>query len=289
MSALEHSNKALVGMEPKTNITSLRLVDLPSYPALLMEALQYTEGNQSLANLADKIAQDPSMVVRILRIANSPFYGMSREISSLRQAIVLLGLNRVKDMLLGICFLKILPIQHNKDFDYPLFLRHSMAVAYCARQLAAYAGIAEDIAFTAGLLHNIGSPVIALLFPDDFSRIIHDPHPNRAETERRVMGFDHLEIGSKAAKHWNLPVVIQEAIEQHETPPQQGEEETISLGLLIYAANLLVTDAEQDDDSELEPHTAITQVLELLDISVDQATDWASTGRQFADQIVAIL
>ena len=286
MSTLEHTDKESAGMDSKDKVAQLRLVDLPSLPALLMEALQYTADNQSLTNFADKISQDPPMVIRILRIANSPFYGMSREISSLRQAIVLLGLNRVRDMLLGVCFSKMLPVRH-KDFDYPLFLHHSMAVADCARQLANYTGIGQDIAFTAGLLHDIGLLVIVLLFPDDFSRIINEPHPNRVETERRILGFDHMEIGGKVARYWNLPVVIQEAIEQHETPP--ACDSTKSLALLVYAANLLVTEAEQGDGSGLERQEAITNVLDKLDISIDQATHWANTGRQFADQIVAIL
>jgi len=286
MSTSEHTDKEFSGMDSKDKVAHLHLVNLPSLPALLMEALQYTDDNQSLTNFADKISQDPPMVVRILRIANSSFYGMSREISSLQQAIVLLGLKRVKNMLLGACFSNILPVRH-KDFDYPLFWHHSMAVADCARQLAIYTGSGQDIAFTAGLLHDIGLLVIVLLFPDDFSRIINESHPNRVETERRILGFDHMEIGGKAARHWNLPVAIQEAIEQHETPPVQGA--AISLGLLIYTANLLVTEAGQGDDSGLERQEAITHVLEFLDISIDQATHWANTGRQFADQIVAIL
>ena len=286
MSTLEHTDKEFADMDLKNKVAHLRLVDLPSLPTLLMEALQYTDDDQSLTNFANKISQDPPMVVRILRVANSPFYGMSREISSLRQAIVLLGLNRVRGMLLGVCFSKMLPVRH-KDFDYPLFWHHSMTVADCARQLAIYTGIGQDIAFTAGLLHDIGLLVIVLLFPDDFSRIINEPHPNRVEMERRILGFDHMEIGGKIARHWNFPVAIQEAIEQHETPP--ACDSTKSLGLLVYAANLLVTEAEQGDDSGLQRQEAITNVLDKLDISIAQATQWVTTGRQFADQVVVTL
>jgi putative nucleotidyltransferase with HDIG domain len=281
MSTLEPTDKELSGIDSKDKLARLNLVDLPSMPAQLIEALQYTDDSQSLSNFADKISQDPHMVVRILRVANSPFYGMSREISSLRQAIVLLGLNRVRDMVLGVCFSKILPV-HHKDFDYPLFLHHSMAVADCVRQLAIYTGIDQDIAFTAGLLHDIGRPVMALLCPDDFSRIINEPHPNSVETEQRIMGFNHVEIGSRVARHWNFPATIQEAIEQHETPPTQ--ESAISLGLLTYAANLLIAKAELDDDSVLARQEAIAQVLDKLDISINQATHWAETSRKFANE-----
>jgi putative nucleotidyltransferase with HDIG domain len=273
-------------MASKGNAVHLRLVDLPSLPALLMEALQCTSDDKSLTIFADKISQDPPMVIRILRIANSPFYGMSREISSLRQAIALLGINRVRDMLLGVCFSNILPVQH-KDFDYPLFLHHSMAVADYARQLAIHTGIGQDIAFSAGLLHDIGLLVIVVLFPDDFSRILNQPIPNRIEAERRILGFDHTEIGGKAAMKWNLPVAIQEAIELHETQPTDNSAK--SLALLVYAANLLVTETGQRENTGLELQETITDVLDKLDIPIDQATFWADTSRQFADQIVAVL
>lgn len=273
-------------MDPKDKPARLSLVDLPSLPALLMEALQFASDDKSLTVFADKISQDPPMVIRILRIANSPFYGMSREISSLRQAISLLGINRVRDMLLGVCFSKILPVRH-KDFDYPLFLHHSLAVADCVRQLASYTGIGQDIAFSAGLLHDIGLLVIVLLFPDEFSRIINEPDSNRVETERRILGFDHMEIGGKAAMKWNLPVAIQEAIELHET--QSADDSAKSLALLVYAANLLVTEAEQRENTGLELQEAITYVLDKLDIPNDQATLCVSTSRQFADQILAVL
>lgn len=273
-------------MDPKDKAARLSLVDLPSLPALLMEALQYTSDDKSLTVFADKISQDPPMVIRILRIANSPFYGMSREISSLRQAISLLGVNRVRDMLLGVCFSKILPVRH-KDFDYPLFLHHSMAVADCARQLATHTGISQDLAFSAGLLHDIGLLVIALLFPDDFSRIINEPNPNRLEAERRILGFDHMEIGGKAAMKWNLPVAIQEVIELHETQP--ANDALKSLTLLVYAANLLVADTGQDGDPGLGHQDAIATALMILDIPIDQATFWASTSREFADQVVSVL
>lgn len=262
-----------------------RLANLPSMPALLMEALQQINGEQDLAGLVDKISQDPSMTVRILRIANSPFYGMPREIGSLREAIVLLGLNRIRDMLIGICFSKMLPTWH-KDFNRQLFLHHSMAVAKCARQLAQYTGNNPDLAFTAGLLHDLGNLVIAVLFPDEFSRVIAESAFPRIETERRILGFDNMEVGGEAAQHWNLPMAIQEAIEQHQTPPEPGAAK--SLGLLVYTANLLITKAEQSDESALEEHASIGTALAMLNVSIGQAMHCTGRGRQFADQIITL-
>lgn len=207
---------------------------LPPMPTLLMEALQQLSGNQNPVTLIDKLAQDISMTLRILRIANSPFYGMPREIGSLREAVVLLGLNRIRDMLIAACFAKMLPVQH-KDFDYNRFWHDSMAVAECSRQLADCTGMSSDIAFTAGLLHDIGQLIIVSLFPDEFSQIAKALAQPLMETERRLLGFTHMEIGGQAAQYWNLPVAIQQAIEQHETVPEP--EAVKSFGVLVYAAD----------------------------------------------------
>jgi putative nucleotidyltransferase with HDIG domain len=263
-----------------------RLAELPSLPTLLMEALQQLNGNQNITILADKIGQDPPLVARILRVANSPFYGMPREIGSMREAIVLLGINRVRDMLFGVCFSKIFPVRH-KDFDYKLFWHHSMAVADCTRQLANYTGISPEFAFTAGLLHDIGRLIIVVLFPDAFSRILNESGQPLAVTERRIVGFDHMEIGGKAARQWNLPVAIQEAIELHETPP--ADRSVKSLSLLVYTANLLIAAAKPDNESSFEQQEASCLALDMLNVPIEQTALFVKSARQFADQIVAIL
>ena len=263
-----------------------RLKELPPLPVLLLEALKCTADTQNLSLLADKVSQDPPLVVRILRIANSPFYGMPREIGSLREAIVLLGINRVRELVLSICVLKILPAQ-NKNFNYPLFWHHSLQIADCTRQLAKHVGIAQDIAFTAGLLHDIGRIVMVLLFPDEYARLIKVPEFNTLDMEKQYMGNDHVEFGSQVAQFWNLPIAIQQAIDQHETPatPSAG---SVSLGQLIYTANSLVKTVDQTFDKPPVYSNNLVDIFECLHISHEQATDWAGTSRQFADQILSI-
>ena len=262
-----------------------RLVDLPSLPVLLLDALQHTTNNQNLTQLAEKIGQDPPMVAHILRIINSPFYGMSREIASLREAIVLLGLNRVRDLLFSTCLMNSLPIQ-NKDFDYLFFWHHSLSVANCARLLATHMGSGEDVAFTAGLLHDIGKLVIVLIFPNEYALLAKEPPYLSINRERQLMGFDHVEIGSKVAQHWNLPWVIQEAIEQHETPPST---EIISLGLLVYTANFLINTVEQNKTLAFLESEEVTKVLDRLSISIEELETCVNTSEQFASQILSAL
>jgi putative nucleotidyltransferase with HDIG domain len=263
-----------------------RLKSLPKMPGVLTEVIQQMNGNQNITVLIDKIGHDPSMTIRILRIANSPFYGMPREISSVREAIILLGLNRITDMLMSIYFSKMLPVQH-KDFNYNVFWHHSMAVAECSRQLANNTGVSPDLAFTAGLLHDIGDLMIVMLFPDQFSRLIEISADFGIEAEQELLGFDHPTIGGKAAQYWNLPAAIQAAIEQHETPPNPNSNDR-SLGLVVYAANLLIISVEQSDTLALEACEPIRSALTILNVSSDLAVYCTNSGQQFADQILTL-
>lgn len=271
------------------------LSELPSLPALLIDALQQLDGNRDITVLVDKIGQDPSLAVRLLSIANSSFYGMSREIASLREAIVVLGFNRVRDLLIGICFSQMWSAHHD-DFDYAAFWHHSMAVADCSRQLANYTGINPELAFTAGLLHDVGLLVIVFLFPDTTDRIVNK-HKGRfpsaqkvqaVEKEGRIVCFDHADIGAKAAQYWNFPLAIQKAIEQHERAPAPNAAK--SLGLLIYTANLLVSDAMPWDESAAQgSQDTLGLALGILDVPSEQALLSADAGRQFAQRVIAAL
>jgi HD-like signal output (HDOD) protein len=263
-----------------------RMAKLPPLPSQLMEALQQLHTDQHTAYFADKISLEPILVTRILRIANSPFFGMSREIGSLREAIILLGLDRIRDLMLGICLTKMLPID-NRCFNYKLFCRHCMAVADCTRQFANYTGTSPHNAYTAGLLHDIGRPVIIVLYPEFIKQIANESTLLSSATERQLFGFDHLELGGIAAKHWNLPLAIQESIEFHETPPAINNDQ--SLPSLIYVANLIIAGEKQFVGSPTEYEFAINSALEKINIPFAEAQIFANTGQQFADQIVSLL
>ena len=279
-----HSESQTGGGLPKDRLS--KLAELPSLPTLVMAALQQINEHQNTTALAEKIAQDPPLVAKILRIANSSFYGRPREVGSIKDAIVLLGLNRVRELLLSVCFSNLLPILH-KNFDPTVYWQHSMAVAECSRQMANQCGVLPEFAFTAGLLHDIGRLIIAFLFPETVIDITSDPSRSVIELERAILGFDHLEIGAQAAKKWNLPLEIQQVIEQHETPPTKAS--TKSLSLLVYAANFLMLENEQLEEVFETPHESIDLALTLLEIPKDMTSAWVKNARQCADQMIAVL
>jgi HD-like signal output (HDOD) protein len=262
------------------------LDSLPSLPIMLADLLQRLDINQNIATIVEKINQEPALTIRILRIANSPFYGMSREIGSLREAIILLGLNRVRDMVVAICFSKMLPVKH-KHFDYTRFWRHSLAVAECARQLAGESGLSSDFAFTTGLLHDIGLVLMALLFPKEFEILIASADYPSIEQERPIFGFSHAEIGGYAIQYWNLPIAIQSAVDQHETAPASTAAK--SLDIVIYAANFIVNHIDQPERIPAEKFKSLKGALAKLEISFEEAMAIANKGRHFGQQIITYI
>ena len=266
-----------------------RLNELPSLSALLLEALQLLNSGYDAHELAEKIGQDPPMTAKILRIANSPFYGRARQISSLADAIVLLGRNQIGDLLLSVCFTNIIP-RRIENVDYSFFWNHCLAVADCTRKLGLVCDIESDMAFTAGLLHDIGRLIMITLYTEQYRALFDDSAlalHYLGEQERALLGFDHAQIGGHVAKMWNFPPEIQEAIEQHEQPPSPRT--PISLSALIYTANLLVYQAQQAENGNEALQQAILDALELLAVSTEQASCIAQDSLTYADHITALL
>jgi putative nucleotidyltransferase with HDIG domain len=266
-----------------------RLNELPSLSTLLLEALELLNSGYDAHELAEKIGRDPAMTAKILRIANSPFYGRARQIASLTDAIVLLGRNQIGDLLLSVCFTNLIPTKI-ENIDYLFFWHHSIAVADCTRKLALVCDIEAEMAFTVGLLHDIGRLIMITLYTEQY-RVLFDDSSlalhNLGEQEHALLGFDHAQIGGQVAKLWNFPAKIQKAIEQHEYAPSPGV--PVSLSALIYTANLLVYQVQQAGNANQALQRTIMDALELLAVSTEQASRIAQDSLKYADHITALL
>jgi len=219
-------------------LTGLR--DLPSLPAVLVDALnQLDDRRADAAAVVEKIGRDPPLVARILHIANSPFFGLPREIASLREAIVMIGINRVRELLVSAVFPRLFP-PRGGAFNHKAFWIHSMTTAVCARQIAGYASLSQECAFTAGLLHDIGRLVLGCLYPSLFARVLDEAARREVDlltAESQVLGIDHAVLGGKVADRWNFPEGIARAIAHHHDSPVEGGSQPMEI--VVHAADLL--------------------------------------------------
>lgn len=195
---------------------------LPSPSAVIIELLQVIDDEEiSSAALAKIITRDPAIVVRMLRIANSSFYGMPGKVESVADAIAILGLRTVRTLAVGAAVAGNFTATTAPGFEAQRFWRHGTATAVGARTLARRMKLGEGAAFVAGLVHDIGQLMLACSFPAHLSAVTehHRHHGGTvSEAERAVLGLDHADIGGILADRWHFPPAISQAIAHHHHP-----------------------------------------------------------------------
>jgi HD-like signal output (HDOD) protein len=218
-----------------------RVRALPSLPQLVSE-LQAAMQQEDIDThaLAERITLDAALAVRILRLANSSFYGVSSKVVTVQQAVCILGVHAIRTLVTACSIMGSFAPEREAGFDLVGFWRHATATGVCARVLAPYVQLNAEHAFIAGLLHDIGSLVIATQLPDQYVQVErfrreYDCAPQCAE--HAVMGIDHAIIGSALAAHWHLPVLICDAVGGHHLPADDARQHAMTS--LIALSNAL--------------------------------------------------
>ncbi|HVP39380.1 MAG TPA: HDOD domain-containing protein [Candidatus Saccharimonadales bacterium] len=198
---------------------------LPPLPHTMMRVWQVIDNPVSNAStLAEAVCADPSLVASLLKLANSASYGRSRSITTIPEAITLLGFNTIKKMCMGTIVRVGLLSQGAapRTFDHVLYWRHCVGAGLAAEALAEIQWLPiGDLAFSHGLLHDIGMVALDRCLPDQAAEqlALQMASDRRLmEVEREVVGMDHAEAGAALAGAWNFPVSLQEVIEHHAAP-----------------------------------------------------------------------
>ena len=199
--------------------------DLPYSPALLRDLFTMA-GEKSLASLeavGEAVSRDQGLTTRVLVLANSAFYGLQAQVTSVPRAMALLGIKEIRTLVLLVGVQSMVGARPlPPGFDYQAYWRHQLYTATCATKLCEIAAIpSPDILFTAGLLHDLGKLLAALLRPGDWSAIreasLSSGRPDH-ETEQEYWGLDHGLVGAMAMGSWNLPPSLSEPISWHHAP-----------------------------------------------------------------------
>lgn len=202
---------------------------MPAFPKSVHQVLRLAgDINCSQKELVEVIKKDPVFTLKILRLVNSAYFGLAREVTSINHASVYLGLNTLKNVALGLAAVGAIPKANVAGLDMGAFWLHSLAVATGTRMLGSMLGVSRDEAadyFAAGLLHDIGKVVFALYLPDEFSEVSEKAKGSRLslmDIEKGVIGATHADIGGLLAEKWNLPNELHDAVLRHHTP-EEGE------------------------------------------------------------------
>jgi len=222
-----------------------RVQALPPLPTSAMRVISLTKNSgTSIKDLETVIGQDPALTAGILRQANSAYYGYVRRISSLQEAIVLLGFQVIQGLAMASA---VAPLLKTKLVGYEIeqegLWKHSILTGMAAKRLCQHCKLPyAEVAFTAGLLHDIGKMIISIYVQEVGAYLlekVNEAKLSYVEVEEKVIGYNHATVGGFLAKTWNLPKDLVEAISYHHSPsnaPTYGE-----LASVVHVANGLAS------------------------------------------------
>ncbi|MGS2723174.1 HDOD domain-containing protein [Porticoccus sp. GXU_MW_L64] len=244
----------------------------PGLPQIAQEILLLFDSNSDvdLKVIANKISQDQVIAAKVLRLANSAYFGGARNVATLDQAVVLLGMSALRTLVVASSATGMFPDM--PGFDKEAFWKHSFQVASLSQKLAKAAGLDANVAFMCGMLHRIGDLLIRLANPSLSADIdsYEEMGACRAESQKNLMGLDYAEVGEALAERWDFPEVIQQTI-ACQLEPQDYEGEENYAALLAVADHLLCSVAKGLDESDEEYYPEAA--ARLLALSRDKVLD----------------
>jgi HD-like signal output (HDOD) protein len=219
---------------------------LPALPAIVTKLISVVNSPDSSAEDAARlIERDPSLTSKVLRLANSAFYGMPRSISSVSGAVVVLGFNTLKSLALGASVIKLFPHDSSRAaFDRVRFWKHSIVCAMVARNIAQaqmhVSFMDPQSAFCAGIIHDLGKLIFELFTPEDYARVcLHSRQKgiSLVDAETELLGINHAELGHILADKWALPIELELTLVHHHAP--QSAKNIRELVTTIHLADLI--------------------------------------------------
>lgn len=217
--------------------------DLPTIPAVLGRILTVVDGERSSArDLVAVIEVDQALTSRVLKLANSALFGLSRKVATVPRAVVLVGFNTVRNLALGVKVWDALAAGGQQRRKVEALWHHSALVAAASKLIAArLRGASPDLSFTAGLLHDVGKLVFSLKLGMRYWSIVAAASDTNqiAALERDYLKVDHAEVGGWLSEAWRLPPEIVCAIRDHHQNESLDRPEW-SVTRVVWAANQLV-------------------------------------------------
>lgn len=201
--------------------------NLPSLPAVAVQVLELAQRpDVEIAEIARIISKDPALSSKILRTVNSSFYGRSQTVSTVSQALVILGLQSVKMLVLGFSLVNYLSGGKSNGFDHLTYWKRSIYSATAAKSVAARLGLVQqEEAFLAALLKDIGMLVLDQVLGGQYGEICSRAvgHHELVELEQAALGTDHAQVGGMLAEQWRLAPLLSVPIALHHRPAEAAE------------------------------------------------------------------
>jgi putative nucleotidyltransferase with HDIG domain len=221
---------------------------LPTLPAVVVRVLEVVLDSESSAkDAAEIVASDPALAAKVLKIVNSPAYGLRQKISTIGHAVAMLGFATLKGLVLSVSvFDELLEKREPTGLDKALFWQHSLAVGAAAKSIAAETGFdLPEEAYVAGLLHDVGKVVMDFTMKEKYAEFIERVKVeslNPIALESAELGMGHAEAGGQILARWNLPPTLQQAVRYHHEEVVEGRgipERAVQLASIVHLADFI--------------------------------------------------
>lgn len=268
------STATLADSQALVNEAVKKVTTVATLPEVTAQIIRTVEDPKSSAGLLHKIvSHDPALVTRILKVVNSAFYGLPGQIGSIERAIVLLGLNAIKNIAVAASLGQLFRGAKLCDgFVAKDLWTHCVAVGVTARDLAKQMKVpVADEAFLAGMIHDLGVLVSLQIHPEQLRTVcerVKQSGENFCDVEREVIGMDHQQLGAALADQWKFPRSCQLVAGHHHRPAALADQNRL-LVTLVYAADTICCQSKHGFNL-----TALHQKLDdggLEDVKVDRA------------------
>lgn len=241
-----------------------QLQTMPMLPKVVQEVTQLLNADDvDVKALADKINHDQVLSARVLRMANSAYFGCSRSVSTIEDAVSLVGLAKLKTLVIASGVTSTFTSVPGLDLD--LFWQHSLITASVARQISEELDLDADTAYLSALMHTVGQLPIHMIFPAA-GALIEESCKGRSVLERSsvehtILGMDHNQVGEKLAERWNFPEDISRVIRYYTEPLN---EQACALAPVVYAAAHIAFDLEAGKEADYIAETLNPDVATQL-------------------------
>ena len=265
------------------------LRDLPSlsstYNAL---TLAVTNPDTSLQKIARIVERDVGISAKVLQLVNSAFFGVAYPITNIEHAVVYLGINTLRSLVLSLEVFRVFePKTHLPGFCLEKLQHHAQIAAHIAARLPVPKHL-MDITMVAGMLHDVGKLILAWKFPERFKRLLEEAEEEQCplhQVEERDYGFSHAEIGAYLLGLWGLPYILVEAVALHHGPNRVPHQRFDAVSA-VHAANLL---AHELESPSLEAPLVNPAVATMEELAVGVAEEDLAAWRAMAAKIPALL
>ncbi len=255
-----------------------RIREIPTLPSIVFELnKQLQDPDASVARISQTIEKDQAMALKILKLVNSAFYGFQHKISDIRNAVVLLGFNAVRNAIVSLAVIEAFGKKTKlKDFDITDFWKHSLAVAVTSKSISVKSRTnSPDNCFVGGLLHDVGKVIMAQYLQELFASVWNAMQKDMTtfyEAEKKVLPTHPAVLGAHLVTKWQLPQGLVEAIRWHHD--YQPSSQNADFTLIIYLSNIIVNSYDENPECVIDLAALHPDARKFMLNALENVGDW---------------